>query len=231
MADPKASPGFAATFGSSKIVGPAQCSPTGVANNPGAGGLRIPPACPGTGSAFVTPLIEREANNPALENEFHNISCSDSYKGWSAEELRLADYIQDHRHRIPGTAGTVSRESPFPPADRDTVTALNSSFSRLHRVMPDTVPPFGTSTSPAAPWLGGIGQIPGFVQPTRNASGLFGSTTANSPFSAIKTTDTGTKDAPESSVKTKENEVEWLRQVQDRLNSTTDLLTACLAVI
>lgn len=82
----------------------------GAANNPGLGGVGDPP---GTASTPFQALTEKEPNSTNQSNSFQNILFQDPYKKWSAEELRLADYVQGRRHGNASGAGAFGVSSGF----------------------------------------------------------------------------------------------------------------------
>ncbi|KAL2266102.1 hypothetical protein VTJ83DRAFT_5454 [Remersonia thermophila] len=74
----------------------------GATSNPGIGTNVGDP--PGTAVVAFSPTVEKEANNPSQSNSFQNILFMDAYKKWSADELRLVDYLQGRK--MGGTGGT-----------------------------------------------------------------------------------------------------------------------------
>ncbi|KAL1837827.1 hypothetical protein VTJ49DRAFT_3374 [Mycothermus thermophilus] len=95
------------TFGSggSTLFGGSSSTPStgfGATNNPGIGTNVGDP--PGTAVVAFSPTVEKEANNPSQSNSFQNILFMDAYKKWSADELRLVDYLQGRK--MGGTGGT-----------------------------------------------------------------------------------------------------------------------------
>ncbi|KAH9885546.1 nuclear protein 96-domain-containing protein [Xylariomycetidae sp. FL2044] len=75
-------------------------------NNPTSTSLGGPVGDP-PGTANVTnfqPVVEKESATSTAQNSFQNILFQDPYKKWSAEELRLADYVGGRR--FGGAAGS-----------------------------------------------------------------------------------------------------------------------------
>ncbi|XP_044719116.1 nuclear protein 96 domain-containing protein [Hirsutella rhossiliensis] len=112
--------GFGATSntGSSLFGGGAASSGSGfggggfgAANNPGLGGGVGDP--PGTATTPFQALTEKEPNSTNQSNSFQNILFQDPYRKWSAEELRLADYVQGRRHGNASGAGAFGTPSAF----------------------------------------------------------------------------------------------------------------------
>ncbi|KAK0765027.1 hypothetical protein N5P37_002501 [Trichoderma harzianum] len=69
---------------------------------------------PGTAVTPFQAFTEKEPNNSTnLSNAFQNILFQDPYKKWSADELRLADYVQGRRHGNPSGAGAFGVNSGF----------------------------------------------------------------------------------------------------------------------
>jgi len=69
---------------------------------------------PGTALPYpeFVPTTLEEANNPRKVERFQNNLFMDAYKGWSSEELRLADYSQGYKQGIAG-GGFFTGESGF----------------------------------------------------------------------------------------------------------------------
>ncbi|KAI1387760.1 nuclear protein 96-domain-containing protein [Hypoxylon trugodes] len=78
----------------------------GTSNTPASTALGGPVGDP-PGTANITsfsPFVEKENNTSSAQNSYQNILFQDPYKKWSAEELRLADYVAGRR--FGGTSGT-----------------------------------------------------------------------------------------------------------------------------
>lgn len=94
---------------------------------------------PGTAIASFQAFTEREPNS--ITNQFNviqNISSQDHYKKWSAEELRLADYVQGRRPPgNPSSAGAFVVRSGF--AGRfSSVNQMNTTTDILFKVTLDS---------------------------------------------------------------------------------------------
>ncbi|KAK0706281.1 hypothetical protein B0T26DRAFT_726094 [Lasiosphaeria miniovina] len=61
---------------------------------------------PGTASPAFTPTTDKEVGDPYHSISFQNNLFMDAYKGWSGEELRLADYSQGHKQGSSAGGGT-----------------------------------------------------------------------------------------------------------------------------
>ncbi|PHH91050.1 hypothetical protein CDD83_1841 [Cordyceps sp. RAO-2017] len=83
----------------------------GAANNPGLGGGVGDP--PGTATTPFQAFTEKEPNSSNQSNAFQNILFQDPYRKWSADELRLADYVQGRRHGNASGAGAFGVSSGF----------------------------------------------------------------------------------------------------------------------
>lgn len=115
---PKPAFGSTATTGTSLFGGGGNTTTTntgfgssgfGQANNAAASATDPP------GTA-VTPFqahTEKEATNSAASNAYQNILFQEPYKKWSAEELRLADYMQGRRHGNATGGGAFGVTSNF----------------------------------------------------------------------------------------------------------------------
>ncbi|KAL7820605.1 nuclear protein 96 domain-containing protein [Trichoderma gracile] len=69
---------------------------------------------PGTAVTPFQAFTEKEPNSSTNQsNAFQNILFQDPYKKWSADELRLADYVQGRRHGNPSGAGAFGVSSGF----------------------------------------------------------------------------------------------------------------------
>ncbi|KAL6875197.1 nuclear protein 96 domain-containing protein [Trichoderma novae-zelandiae] len=83
----------------------------GSTNTLGAGVTGDPP---GTAISPFQAFTEKEPNSSTNQsNSFQNILFQDPYKKWSADELRLADYVQGRRHGNPSGAGAFGVSSGF----------------------------------------------------------------------------------------------------------------------
>jgi hypothetical protein len=94
---------------------------------------------PGTATASFQAFIEKEpssANNQF--NAFQNISFQDPYIKWSADELRLADYVQGRQPLgNPSSAGAFGASSGFA-GGFSTVNQNNATFGGFFRVTLDS---------------------------------------------------------------------------------------------
>ncbi|RDA93721.1 hypothetical protein CP533_0267 [Ophiocordyceps camponoti-saundersi (nom. inval.)] len=68
---------------------------------------------PGTAATPFSAFTEKEPNSTNQSNSFQNILFQDPYRKWSAEELRLADYVQGRRHGNASGAGAFGVNSGF----------------------------------------------------------------------------------------------------------------------
>ncbi|KAF4595541.1 nucleoporin SONB [Ophiocordyceps camponoti-floridani] len=108
--------GAAANTGSS-LFGATNTSSGGGFGGSGFGAASNPAAAvgdpPGTGATPFTAFVEKEPNSTNQSNSFQNILFQDPYRKWSAEELRLADYVQGRRHGNANGAGAFGVNSGF----------------------------------------------------------------------------------------------------------------------
>ncbi|KAM0251552.1 hypothetical protein ACHAP5_001559 [Fusarium lateritium] len=148
------------------------------------------------GSA-VTPFqahSEKEANSTST-NSYQNLLFQDAYKKWSADELRLADYVQGRRHGNATGGGAFGVSSGFGGGfGTNTNTTATSGFG-ANTATNTGGGLFGSTTNNnAAPASTGFGST-GFGATANNntggglfgntankpAGGLFGSTTTQTP--------------------------------------------------
>jgi nuclear pore complex protein Nup98-Nup96 len=151
----------------------------GATTNPGIGTNVGDP--PGTAVVTFSPTVEKEANNPSQSNSFQNILFMDSYKKWSADELRLADYNQGRKTGSPGGTGAFG-SSGFGTGGFGTGTTGGGFGTTTGTGMFGNTQPatggFGTTT-PAT--TGGFGSGGGLFGSKPATGGLFGGTTTTQP--------------------------------------------------
>ncbi|KAJ6442014.1 LOW QUALITY PROTEIN: nucleoporin SONB [Purpureocillium lavendulum] len=129
----------------------------GATNNPSIGGGVGDP--PGTASTPFQAFTEKETTNNQT-NSFQNILFQEPYKKWSAEELRLTDYVQGRRH------GNASGAGAF---------GVGSNFGGGFGTTNQTAGGFGANTGNAA---GGLFGATSTNANTANTGGAFGQTGA-----------------------------------------------------
>ncbi|KAF7559081.1 hypothetical protein G7046_g5076 [Stylonectria norvegica] len=136
------------------------------------------------GSA-ITPFqahTEKEPNSTTNQsNSFQNLLFQDPYKKWSAEELRLADYVQGRRHGNASGGGAFGVSSGFGGGFGATPAANTSATSGFGATPTNTGGLFGASNNAQAttsgfgqPAAGGFG-----AANTNTGGGLFGNANAN----------------------------------------------------
>ncbi|PFH58897.1 hypothetical protein XA68_13064 [Ophiocordyceps unilateralis] len=133
----------------------------GAANNSGAG-VGDPP---GTAATPFAAFVEKEPNSTNQSNSFQNILFQDPYRKWSAEELRLADYVQGRRHGNASGAGAFGVSSGF-----------GGGFGSNNQ----TTSAFGTTSNTSGGLFGASNAnntSGGFGQPA--ATGAFGANSGN----------------------------------------------------
>lgn len=108
----------------------------GAANNPGLGGGLGDP--PGTATTPFQALTEKEPNSANQSNSFQNLLFQDPYRKWSAEELRLADYVQGRRHGNASGAGAFGVSSGFGGGFGSTNNQATSAFGGTSNTAPAT---------------------------------------------------------------------------------------------
>lgn len=191
-------------FGGGSTGSPGGFGGFGAANNPGlATGVGDPP---GTAATPFQAYTEKEPNT-ATTNSYQNLLFQDAYKKWSANELRLADYLQGRRHGNASGAGAFGVSSGFGGAFGSNNQAgsafgtssntgagmfgaggANTTGSGFGQAAPAA---FGTGTNTSGGLFGGGNKPTGGVfgsSSTQPAGGLFGSGTAGSFGAANNTT-------------------------------------------
>ncbi|KAL7938697.1 nuclear protein 96 domain-containing protein [Trichoderma chlorosporum] len=161
----------------------------GSTNTLGAGVSGDPP---GTGVTPFQAFTEKEPNSSTnLSNAFQNVLFQDPYKKWSADELRLADYVQGRRHGNPSGAGAFGVNSGFgggfgnqtntatPGGFGSANTAGGGLFGSANTANPSNTSGFGggfgaQNTTPASNTGGGL-----FGNANKPSGGLFGNTQQN----------------------------------------------------
>ncbi|RDA85723.1 hypothetical protein CP532_5941 [Ophiocordyceps camponoti-leonardi (nom. inval.)] len=119
---------------------------------------------PGTAATPFSAFTEKEPNSTNQSNSFQNILFQDPYRKWSAEELRLADYVQGRRH------GNASGAGAF---------GVNSGFGGGFGSSNQTTGAFGAASNTGGGLFGASNSnnaSSGFGQP---ATGAFGGNNAN----------------------------------------------------
>lgn len=142
---------------------------------------------PGTAVAPFQAHTEKETNSTST-NSFQNILFQDPYKKWSAEELRLADYVQGRRHGNASGGGAFGVASNFGGGfgSNNQTSAFGSNTNT--NTTTNTGGLFGSSNTASATAntnTGGFGTTNNaFGSNTNNNSGgLFGS--ANKPSGGL----------------------------------------------
>jgi len=146
---------------------------------------------PGTNVAPFQAHTEKEANGTST-NSFQNILFQDPYKKWSAEELRLADYVQGRRHgnasgggafgvgsNFGGGFGSTNQTSGFGSNTTNTNTANTGGlFGSNNNATNTTTSGFGAAgTGFGASNTNTGGSLFGGAAAAKPSGGLFGSTT------------------------------------------------------
>lgn len=158
----------------------------GATNTLGAAGTGDPP---GTGGTPFQAFTEKEANSSSNQtNSFQNLIFQDPYKKWSAEELRLADYVQGRRHGNASGAGAFGVSSGFGGGFGANTQQQNTGGFGATPATATGGGLFGTANTntAAAATSSGFGQAAtgGFGNTNNNAgSGLFGA--ANKPAGGL----------------------------------------------
>lgn len=135
---------------------------------------------PGTAVTPFQAFTEKEPNSSTNQsNAFQNILFQDPYKKWSADELRLADYVQGRRHGNPSGTGAFGVGSGFGGAFGNTnqTSTTTGGFGATNNT---TGGLFGsnTNTNTASGFGGGFGANNNTAAST-TGGGLFGN--ANKP--------------------------------------------------
>ncbi|KAF4468920.1 hypothetical protein FALBO_4177 [Fusarium albosuccineum] len=145
------------------------------------GGVGDPP---GTAITPFQAHNEKEPNSTAT-NAFQNVLFQDPYKKWSAEELRLADYVQGRRHGNASGAGAFGVSSGFGGGfGTNTNTTATSGFGSNTTNTGGGL--FGSNTSNTNTTGTGFGST-GFGSTNTNTNtggGLFGNN-ANKPAGGL----------------------------------------------
>ncbi|KAL7951641.1 nuclear protein 96 domain-containing protein [Trichoderma barbatum] len=139
---------------------------------------------PGTGITPFQAFTEKEPNSSTNQsNAFQSILFQEPYKKWSADELRLADYVQGRRHGNPSGAGAFGVGSGFGGpfgANNQANTTTTGGFGTTS----NTGGLFGTNT-PSNNTTSGFGGFGAQNTPASNtAGGLFGGN-ANKPSGGL----------------------------------------------
>ncbi|KAM0466223.1 hypothetical protein ACHAPV_001180 [Trichoderma viride] len=135
---------------------------------------------PGTAVTPFQAFTEKEPNSSTnLSNAFQNILFQDPYKKWSADELRLADYVQGRRHGNPSGAGAFGVGSGFGGGFGNT-NQTNTTTGGFGATNNTTGGLFGsnTNTNTASGFGGGFGANNNAAA-SNTGGGLFGN--ANKP--------------------------------------------------
>ncbi|KAF4978595.1 hypothetical protein FZEAL_5044 [Fusarium zealandicum] len=142
--------------------------------NPLGGGVGDPP---GTAITPFQAHNEKEPNSTAT-NAFQNLLFQDPYKKWSAEELRLADYVQGRRHGNASGGGAFGVSSGFGGGfGTNTNTSTTSGFGSNTANTGGGL--FGSNTNTSAPAATGFGSTGFGASNTNTGGGLFGNTANN----------------------------------------------------
>ncbi|CCT70083.1 related to Nup98-Nup96 precursor [Fusarium fujikuroi IMI 58289] len=171
-----ATTGFGSGFGSGAGFGASSTNTLGgAAGDP-----------PGTAVAAFQAWSEKEANSTST-NSYQNILFQDPYKKWSADELRLADYVQGRRHGNATGGGAFGVSSGFGGGfGTNTNTTAASGFG-ANTTANTGGGLFGSNTNNTATPSTGFGST-GFGATNNNntaaSGGLFGST-ANKPAGGL----------------------------------------------
>ncbi|KAI0377751.1 nuclear protein 96-domain-containing protein [Hypomontagnella monticulosa] len=148
------------------------------------------------GTANVTsfqPVVEKESATSAAQNSFQNILFQNPYKNWSAEELRLADYVAGRRFGGASGGGSFGVSSGFGGFGSNQTsntfggsnTAANTGSGLFGSGNTSTPSAFGqnntnTNTSGFGSSTTGGGLF-GSKPATQTTGGLFGNSTASQP--------------------------------------------------
>ncbi|KAF4441702.1 hypothetical protein F53441_11962 [Fusarium austroafricanum] len=140
---------------------------------------------PGTAVAAFQAHTEKEANSTST-NSYQNILFQDPYKKWSADELRLADYVQGRRHGNATGGGAFGVSSGFGGGfGTNTNTTTTSGFGS-NTATNTGGGLFGSTTNnntaTASTGFGSTGF--GATNNTSTGGGLFGNT-ANKPAGGL----------------------------------------------
>ncbi|KAI0396611.1 hypothetical protein F5Y17DRAFT_418922 [Xylariaceae sp. FL0594] len=142
------------------------------ANNPASTALGAVGDAPGTAAVTTfQPFVEKEGTS-AMQNSYQTLLVQDPYKKWSADELRLADYVAGRR--FGGPAGTTFGGTGFGNFGNTQTTTPAFGTANNTNLSGSTVFGSGTST-PAAT---------GFGQTNANTTSAFGASSGNSIFGA-----------------------------------------------
>ncbi|KAI2602368.1 nuclear protein 96-domain-containing protein [Hypoxylon sp. NC1633] len=164
----------------------------GAANAPTSTALGPVGDPPGTVSVTNFQPIQEKENNTNANNSFQNILFQDPFKKWSADELRLADYVAGRR--FGGTSGTGafgvgSSFGGFGSNNNQTSSAFgntntNATTNTGNSMFANTSSSgaFGQTSNNNTGGFGSGGNSGGVFQPKPGTNtGLFGSTPASQP--------------------------------------------------
>ncbi|CAM1502037.1 Fc.00g040210.m01.CDS01 [Cosmosporella sp. VM-42] len=158
----------------------------GAATNTLGGGVGGDP--PGTGITPFQAHTEKEPNSTSNQsNSFQNILFQEPYKKWSAEELRLADYVQGRRHGNATGGGAFGVSSGFGGgfgANTNTSTTTSGFGANASNTGGGLFGASNTNNNTTS----GFGQTgtSGFGATNANTSGgLFGNANANKPAGGL----------------------------------------------
>ncbi|KAJ4263824.1 hypothetical protein NW762_005857 [Fusarium torreyae] len=176
------STGFGSGFGTSNT------------NTLGGGAVGDPP---GTAVTAFQAHTEKEPNSTSTNN-FQNLLFQEPYKKWSADELRLADYVQGRRHGNAPGGGAFGVSSGFGGGFGTNTSATATSGFGSNTTSSTSGGLFGSNTNTTNTGSTGFGSTGfGATNNTNTNTGLFGNT-ANKPAGGLfgnntqQTTTTGT---------------------------------------
>ncbi|KAF4504653.1 hypothetical protein G6O67_008078 [Ophiocordyceps sinensis] len=158
----------------------------GAGNNPGLGGGVGDP--PGTATTPFQAMTEKEPNSTNQSNSFQNILFQDPYKKWSAEELRLADYVQGRRHGNASGAGAFGVSSGFGGGFGTTNNQTPGGFGGASNTAATTAGGLFAAGNTNNATTAGFGQTgtSAFGGNANNAAGsLFGGNNSNKPSGGV----------------------------------------------
>ncbi|KAM0265645.1 hypothetical protein ACHAQJ_000079 [Trichoderma viride] len=141
---------------------------------------------PGTGNTPFQAFTEKEPNSTNQSNAFQNILFQDPYKKWSADELRLADYVQGRRHGNPSGAGAFGVNSGFGggfSAGNQTNTPAAGGFGATNNTAGGMFGSNANTNNTASPGFGGGFGANNAAAANNTGGGLFGN--ANKPSGGL----------------------------------------------
>ncbi|KAL6361849.1 hypothetical protein LRP88_05327 [Fusarium phalaenopsidis] len=154
------------------------------------GGVGDPP---GTAITPFQAHTEKEPNSTST-NSFQNVLFQDPYKKWSAEELRLADYVQGRRHGNASGGGAFGVSSGFGGGfGTNTNTTTTSGFGTNTNTTGGLFGGGNTANNTTTTGFGSTGFGSTNTANTTTGGGLFGNN-ANKPAGGLfgsSTTNTG----------------------------------------